>query len=341
MYDNSEVFMSLLSPFQKKRKGRGPNRNTDPESREKAKRARKMNEFFIDLATKNPAWKEKLIEKEFGISAPSSSTKSEADLKREELERSITDAALQAINSDPELKDELARQKAYEILGSRPQSKREDRNDMMVPYDDESSISKALREFREMKEFQEELGMGEKKSSFMDTFKDPEVMKTLLGFIANAVKPQGNSGYTSSQPQIITQPVKVYVVSVNGVDKELNETEYLQLKQSQQKSLEQPKTESPENQSDPIMAYLDFTPENFVKELNRTAQSNDPNKDQAIFLQNLLKDSDYDSICMLLTPYKDNPEYKLYVDKIVNRKKWVEAVIEEFKKPLKLDLPEL
>lgn len=326
--------------FWNKKVKRAPKTKTDPITREKVKRMKEASRRLDELAAKNSAWMEYLVAKEFGIQVPTAASKSVVEAKKDKLEEAITEAAFEAISNDPELKSELARSKAHEILGIKTPRISKDDNTDMIPYDDESPLTRAMREMRELQEFQEEMGISGKKDSGFSFLKDPEVIKAFLAFASNMMKNNNNGSSPEqyqSQPQVIRQPpIKIFVVD----GREMNEAEYLQLKQAeQQKVLEQPKSEVKKEieelkqEEDPILKYLDYEPEKFVEELNNVAGSLDgPEKQQALFLQTLLEDTTYDEICEMLEPYKENEKFKPYIEKIVSRKEWVEAVIEEFQK---------
>jgi hypothetical protein len=75
--------------------------------------------------------------------------------------------------------------------------------------------------------------------------------------------------------------------------------------------------------------YLEREPDEFVQELKDNIEAGVEN---SVVLLNFVRDLDYDQICQLVSPYKDNPEYTqyaYYIDKILSPegKKWTETVL--------------
>lgn len=279
----------------------------------------------------------KVIGREYGI-AESDPAASE----RKALDISITKAAMETINKDPALKETLARQRANEILGIKESHSRRDEESQMVQYDDESSLSRALREIRELREFQEEIngGVEEKKGNgFTDLLKDPDIVKALIGLVAGA---RGNGSDPSVQIREV--PVRTFIVEIEGQQRELSETDYRNYKLQLQAAQNQPKLEAakreikdaakiddmnPVGTDDPVMAYLNLDPEEFVKQLFELSEGNpeDRNTQQALAVIEILKTETFEMIKARLDPAKIDPKFKIYADKIISEQKKVEAVI--------------
>jgi hypothetical protein len=293
-----------------------------------------LKESFTREISKNPALRDemasKLISKEYGFERTDP-----VQLKRDKLEEKITESALRKISEDPEFEDELARNKAYEILGSKPSSRhKSDDNGQIVPYDDESPISKTLRDIREMRELEEELGGEEKGKGISGLLKDPDIIKAILGFLASMNKNNNNN----IQPQ---QPTtfRTFVIEVNGQLQEMTESDYTQYKQKQLIQAQQavltppkpevvlPKINEITEDSDTITTLLNLEPVQFVKVMQDKVADGD---EQSQYLWELLKSgASYETIKSMLEPYAENEQYKKYIDLIINRKEWVEAVIVE------------
>ena len=326
--------------------GRPKNQSIDP--KKKYKKNPKtldqiLKESFTKEVSKNPILRDKmaskLISKEYGIEIDS------AGEQRQAIESKINKATMDELDKNTELMGELTRQRAYDIMGTKIKPKRENNGDEdSIPYEEMSPLARALQEIRDLKEFQEEAGIEDKKGgSFSDLLKDPEIIKALLTFIASM-----NGG--SKQPeQIVQAPTRTFVMEINGQLQEMNEQDYIRYRQQlaapkpQPNVIEQPKAEEKpkitevkpeepkqvEPPSDPIMDLLNMEPALFAKTLEEKIEDED---EQAVLLWNLLRgEVTYESIKMMLMPYAENPEYKAYIEKIISRPDWVTSIIKEVK----------
>jgi hypothetical protein len=352
------------------------------ESKKKYKKSPKtldqiLKESFTKEVSKNPILRNemagKVIGKEFGISLQNDPL----EQQKKEFELKMNEEAWKSINSDPELKDEFYLQRIHTLMGSKPQRHRQNSEEEISYEPEESSIARLGRELSEFRDLQEQLGGGDKKGSFMDTFKDPDVMKAIIGLVASMKNSEPQA------PQYIPQPVRTFVIQTEQGLREMSEDEYRSLqsvprrqistsvkpvepptittpaevKKIQSKETEtsalpvkvtespqkvEPKVESPtvkdesltSTDEDPIMKYLNLEPAEFAKQLIDLSQGNpdSPDTQQAKAILEMLVGADYDSICELLNPYKDNEKYKIYIDQIINRKDWIEAVLNELEK---------
>lgn len=291
------------------------------------------DESFLKIITKNPAignkFIQKLNEKKYGVTVEDDPVEE----AQKELNTSIIRAALDVIKNDPTLKEELARSKAQEILGIKAHRSnrgegKDDSTEMM--FDDESPITKTLREMEEIDELKERLGGGNSSWSFL---KDPDVIKALLGFL---VSMRGNGSEPQIQERVRQVPVKTYVITDSeGKMVELSESDYLKLKAGTAKQLEEkkePEVKQETVQEDPILKLLELGPEDFVKEITAAAKSDEQMK----YIKDLLQSGKtFEDIKAMLEPYKDTPPYSIYIEKILSKEEWCNKVIELFNQPVK------
>lgn len=335
----------------------------EPKKRTKGKKQPKtvrqmLSESFHKELSKNPELMSQAAirvgSQELGVELV---PKTEGERKREEVDRKITEAALQTIEDDPDLKGELARQRANEILGLKPTRRPLKESDSDEDYEFESPLAKAIHELQELRTLEGELGGANNKSenSWMSLLKDPEVIKAIFGFLASGMA-QGQR----PPPVVSAVPSRTYIVQVEGESREVSEQEYRQLTQSNmvkpialieakkpevkaeektsdevmivsrsapakpESVKETPSSEKTEEPQDELMSYLELSPEEFVAKMYELAAKGD---ERALFLKKLLKDCSYDTIRLMISPYANNPQYKKYIDKILNNKEWVEEVI--------------
>jgi hypothetical protein len=194
-------------------------------------KARVIKESFPKIVKAHPELEMELVCKEFGLTPP---TKPPMTSDEETTMKAITKAAIDSAKDNPELMQDIGIQKLHEYAGTKPTKYRNrdrDDEDRMTSYeDDESPLTKAIREIRELQEFKEELGLDSKnKGGFTDLLKDPDVIKAFFGFLAAMKSPEA----PQSQPPMVQQvPVRTYVVQTEQGMREMSESDYLRLRQS-------------------------------------------------------------------------------------------------------------
>lgn len=164
---------------------------------------------LVESAIENPEVKQLLIEREFGIKIPERDPLKEA---KEKIHEVIMDKAADKIEHNPELVENLSQgliKKYAEDLGI--QSK----DAPNTPFE------RALQTIEQYHQIKEGLGFKDT-NSIWDTIKKPQVIVGFLGLAAQ-ITSMIKSGTKPSDP--------IYVVTVDGKDKEMTKDEYTAYKQ--------------------------------------------------------------------------------------------------------------
>ncbi len=324
-------------------------RKTDEEIDKQLTRKEKQwaRDKLLEKAKDNPELENKYIAKLMGIEVE---TQDPLEQQKQAIKSRIVENALKAIEKDPELAQRFTNKQIEELVG--PGADDGSEGDYMG--EDESPLTQAVRQLRELRELEGELGVEESKGGgWTSLLKDPDVVKAIFGFLAaNA------GGGVTREPQI--QQVRTYIVSVNGEPREVSEAQYKQLMQQNQirpmaalappEVAKLPEIKPPVTQpigSTPVSAdlspeqtlinligkSLDYTPEEFVVKLQEQCLEGSPTFEQSNLIMSFLQSATYDGICDIIKVYKDDERVKVYVEKVMAGKEWVEKVLKLLQEP--------
>lgn len=310
----NSFIIKQMGLFSKKRE-RQTTRKLNPDQEEKKselKRKKFLADEYIELAKKDPDIKRQMIAQEFKLKFPETDP---LTMRKREIDTRITEEALKIIDSDPELKEQFAQQKVWEIIGeSRPR-----RSKGTPEYTGSSSVEEIIDGYKTLEqEFGGKEGGGLKE--FLNKEFGVELLKTI----------QALTGKPVSEPTVIVQ--------IDNEVREITKTEYQQLLQQGRIKpvgiLEAPKAEAPKIPEE-ITSFIDLkqlsemlslSPQEFVDTLKYSVQQED---ERSKFLWGFLSNTEVDVVVKLLSPYVSNKEVGESVKKLISDdgKKWLTEVI--------------
>ncbi len=326
-----------MNLFGKKKHQRRTKTLVDPIAAAERKERKWASDRLLKAAANNPDLERAIIKRAIGIDlseiAPDESEK-------RQFQSEVSRQSLELIKNDPELSAQLAKERAYSILGLKLPPKTENDGGDGCYSGNGGSL---LDQVREVEELKRELGgNGGGLGSAIKEIITPEVIVAFLDYLKGTKNESSN-----------VKTTKVYVVQVEGELREVDETQFKQLinqgalkpvaelkapppKQEPPKAETAPEIKEPEKPltleaktiSPEILALiesigsmLELSPEDFVEQL----ENDETSQGKTIVL--FLKNSDYNSIVKLITPYKDDPSVKYYADKIIKGQEWIDKVL--------------
>lgn len=279
---------------------------------------------FLEMSKNDPNLKRQLVAQVFNLKL--AEPLNPIEQKKKEIESKIVDQALEKITTSPELTQRFVDSQVEKIIGEAGISENEEG-------EFESPLQQAINQIREAKEFEREFGGGDKGfiKDLLDSEAGKELAKGLFSILGTRVQ-------------------KVYIVETPEGTLEMNPLDYQRyLETTQRGQLPGPAAEPVEPKRPPTprppeevqvepepvraslglsewLPYLDQEPENFVAALFESA--NWP-AEQSQFIIGILISKTADEILEMLEPFKSNEEYIEVIEKLEEKKAWLEQVVSQ------------
>lgn len=230
------------------------------------KRKRFVAESFIDMAKQDPEWRRQMVAEEYKLKLPS---KDPAAEQRKEIEALLSGLVVKELKENPELAKKVVDTRIAQLTNP----------DNFLEYADGepsypgNTIGQVLEEIEDLEELKTRLGSG-KGSAWIDAFKDPEVIASLLSSLQSILR--------GSTPQA-AEPV--VMVQVDGVPTTVTQSQLQKLQQEGRvrpvTAIESPKIdkELPVDKASPEIAAHDKPPKSDHEEVEvdtSAAKVNEP-----------------------------------------------------------------
>ena len=353
------MFNFLKSKPTPKRKTTRPPKNYDNEKKKMQYDQDKIAQAaFLEQVKNDPSMKRQLIAKTFGLNLPEVDKAKE---NRDKIEATINEEALSTIMSDPDLKKRLAEKRVNEIVGAAEEDDKDENG-----YEIGDPVSEMMDRLDQDEELKRRLGVrnGEGLSGLITPEVLTEIIKmigpALMGMKAQQQQPQIQIG---QEPARVTIREKIYVVQVNGENKELSEYDYKQyLAQGAIKPVqiatavsETPKPEPikviepvapPVQQLNeaPLPAFLtspliddignimELQPEEVAEYIQ--SQAIDPTNKSAQIVWEFVKNAEYNVIINSVQNYRTHSKVGSYIQRLMTPegKIWFEGVVKEVRR---------
>lgn len=291
------------------------------------KEKRWAREQLLKKAEGNPELENKYISKLMGIDV---SETNPVEVKKKEIHAKLVDEAFKQITSNPELREQYARRVVEELVGEANQEGLEGTEYEGGP------LGQALETIDGYEALKERLGSRPGGLSGLFT---PEVLTALV-----AQAPALLSVLRGGQLPLV--PTK-YVVVENDEVREMDAEHYkLYLEEKQVKQLGTQGTEVAVTEKKPKEGvkeeekpkpslnitfwteYLDGEPDDLVLELISMSDEGD---EQAVYALKLMEEFSAEQIIEMLQAFKEKEEYKLNIEKLEEKKEWLQKAIDFYK----------
>ena len=266
-----------------------------------------------------------------------------SSLEGDELERRISVAAIEELDSNPELLRKAVRRRVDSIVSD---------------HSDGSGVSDLLNQLKGLRELEEEVGGGKKFGGLIDA----SVIKEVVGILPALM----GRNTSSERTYVVETPEGFREMTVDQYKSFLEQKSRPQLpaassqgaatlevlpEQALEQALEEPLTEIQDTgdvldtgedvpniqaSEDNIIGlqdwlpYLDKEPEEFARVLTSLSQRNGSEGHAAIFTISLLRTNTVDMLLVLLNQYRFQPEYAEAVGKIESHREWLEGLVKCF-----------
>lgn len=174
------------------------------------KRKRFVAESFIDMAKQDPEWRRQMVAEEYKLKLPS---KDPAAEQRKEIEALLSGLVVKELKENPELAKRVVDTRIAQLTN--PEN--------FLEYADGepdypgNTIGQVLEEIEDLEELKTRLGSG-KGSAWVDIFKDPQVITSLLSTFHSILRGSASQ---------VTEPV--VMVQVDGQPRTVTQSEFQRL----------------------------------------------------------------------------------------------------------------
>jgi len=334
--------------------------NEEIEKTQERKEKQWARERLLEKTKNNPELENAYISKLIGIDLRNVDP---TEKQREEFNAAINISALELIKEDPDLKEELARQRAYDMLNvKRP---RHGDDEGLRYAEDDKPISRVLEELEQYEELRGRFG-GDNKG-ILGGLIDKDVMIQLIQTLGPMILSRAGQ-----QPQLSAPPPerRIIVSNPEGQMVELSESQYNdwaskgmirpiaaiaappEIEKPPETKTEPKKVEPPKPPPAPpgtatqlsigqsklpedfnfttLAGYLELPPEEFVDQFGIEIEAGN---EQAKMIWDFISISSYDTIYRMITPYQSDATVGMYVEKLLTPegRKWVEEVVARIK----------